>query len=781
MRKNKFLALILISVVVFACNTGKNNIPAYKNPELSVDERVADLLSRMTLEEKVAQMMCVWQKERKLIFDEKGIFDAQKIKKNLPYGIGQMGSIGNWLIDSNGAGKNAKEMAELTNTIQKYFVENTRLGIPVVFHEECLHGHAAKDATSFPQPIALASSWDDELISSIYTVVAEEARCRGAHQALCPVVDVAREPRWGRFEETFGEDPYLVSCMGVAEVKALQGEGPGIDNKHVIATLKHMVGHGQPESGTNIAPANYSERIIREVFLAPFKACVQQGGVMSVMASYNEIDGIPSHCNKWLLDDVLRKEWGFKGYVVADYFAVKQLISRHRVAKDSLEAAAKAVTAGVDIELPDMECYPKLVELVKAGKIKESLIDKAVARLLKYKFLLGLFEHPYVDPDYAEKFVGSEQHALLAKEAALKSIILLKNKNNILPLDKGKVRSIAVIGPNADRELLGGYSDKPKHFITVFDGIKNKAGDKIKVVYSEGCKITEDGGSWDKDEVVLPKPEEDDKRIAEAVRVARTCDVVVMALGGNEQISREAWSDNHLGDMADIELLGKQNELFKNILALGKPVIVFLFNGKPYSVNYIAENADAIFECWYLGQETGYAVADVLFGDYNPGGKLSATIPRSVGHLPDYYNYKPSARRGYLFGDISPLYPFGFGLSYTEFKFENLKLNVDSVKKDGEAIVSVDVSNIGKVKGDEVVQMYIRDEYSSVTRPVKELKGFKRITLNPGEKQTVSFKITPDKLAFYDINMNYTVEPGDFDIMVGNSSVNLQKVVLKVY
>lgn len=756
--------------------------PAYLDAALPVEKRVKDLISRMTLEEKVAQMLCIWNDKMKTLINDKGQFDLRKAKESYKHGNG-LGQVGR--PSDTGGGKNPRQTAELTNQIQKFFMENSRLGIPVIFHEECLHGDAANDATSFSQPIGLGATFDPDLVRQLYAMTAEEARLRGVHQALTPVVDVAREPRWGRVEETFGEDPYLVACMGVAAVLGFQGDRTFENKKNLIATLKHFAGHGQPESGTNCAPVNVSERILREVFLYPFKKAVE-AGVISVMPSYNEIDGVPSHANSWLLQDVLRKEWGFKGYIVSDYYAIRELSDRpglfgHHVAEDVKQGAALAAKTGVCLEMPEPDCYPYLVDCVREGLISESLLNERIAPMLEWKFRLGLFEDPFVDPDAAEKTVGCDANSQLALEAARKTITLLKNDGGIAPLNPQKIKTIAVIGPNADRVLLGGYSAVPRHFITVLQGIQDRVGKDIQVLYHEGCKITV-GGSWTQDEVVPGDPAEDRKSIAEAVKIAKKADVVILAIGGNEQTSREAYEKNHMGDRTNLQMVGLQDELVDAVAATGKPVIAFLFNGRPLSVCNLVEKVPVIFECWYLGQETGRAVAEVLFGDYNPGGKLPITIPRSVGHVPAYYNYKPSARRGYLFDDVSPLFAFGYGLSYTKFKFSNLRLEQDSIRKDQSTRVLVDVTNAGKRAGDEVIQMYIRDCVSSVTRPVKELKGFVRITLQPGQTQTVALNITPEHLAFYDIHMEYAVEPGTFEIMAGSSSrdEDLQKVTLTV-
>lgn len=757
--------------------------PLYLNPDLPAERRVKDLLSRMTLEEKAAQMLCIWQMKDRALVDEKGNFDAKKAESHFREGLG-LGQVGR--PSDAGGGKNARDNAILTNAIQKFFVTHSRLGIPVLFHEECLHGHAALDATSFSQPIGLGATFDTDLVRMLYEMTAEEARVRGTHQALTPVLDVAREPRWGRVEETFGEDPYLVSRMGVASVLGFQGDASFGNKKRIIATLKHFAAHGQPESGTNCAPVNVSERILREIFFPPFKQAVQEAGAISVMASYNEIDGIPSHANRWLLQNVLRGEWGFKGYVVSDYFAIRELHERpelfgNHLAADAKQAAALALGAGVNIELPDPDCYRHIAELVRKRIVRESVIDSLVAPMLLFKFRMGLFEDPYVDPEEAARVVGCEAHRKLALSAARKTITLLKNEHSTAPLDSSGIRTLAVIGPNADRVLLGGYSGVPRNPSTVLAGIRERAGNSMRILYHEGCSITV-GGSWQQDEVVPGDPAENRRKIRAAARLARRADAVVLVLGGNEQTSREAWMGNHLGDRASLDMFGEQDELVDAVVAAGKPVIAFLFNGRPLSVRNLAEKVPVIFECWYLGQETGQAVAEVLFGDQNPGGKLPITIPRSVGHLPAYYNHKPAARRGYLFDDVSPLYPFGFGLSYTTFEFRRPRLNRRTIGVGESAIVRVDVANTGAMAGDEVVQLYVRDKVSSVTRPVKELKGFKRVTLNPGQVKTVALPIAPEHLSFYNVEMKRVVEPGEFEIMVGNSSRDrdLAKLILRV-
>ncbi len=772
-------AAISLTLVIFPkTNVRSQRTEAdYRNSRLPVEQRVADLLARMTLEEKVAQLTCLWQtrpqaKPQTDFSIDRGDFSPDKASQVMKYGIGQ--------IARQRERKGPREGAVFANAVQKWLIEHTRLGIPAILHDEILHGHMAQGSTSFPQPIALSTTWDPEFVSKVFTVAALETRVRGSHQVLGPNLDVAREPRWGRTEETYGEDPYLVSRMAVAVIKALQGPGPGIDGDHIIATAKHFAAHGQPEGGTNIAPANYSERVLREVFLPSFKAAVTEAGIMSVMPSYNEIDGVPSHTNKWLLERVLRKEWGFKGYVVSDYYAIPQLMDLHHVAGDKAEAARLALEAGIDIELPDPDCFRMLVQLVKEGRVSEAAVDKAVMRNLRAKFLLGLFENPYVDPDRAVEVTNSIEHRRLAAEAARRAITLLKNDNNLLPLDRGRLKSLAVIGPNADRVHLGGYSDNPGRGVSVLQGITEKVGNKIRVTFAEGCKITKEGGDWWADTSHLSDESADARLIAQAVDVAKAADVAVLVLGGNEDTNKEGWAENHLGDRDSLDLIGHQNDLVKAVLETGKPTIVVLINSGPLSINYIAEKVPAVLEGFYLGQETGIGIADVLFGDYNPSGKLTVSFPRSVGQLPIYYNRKPTARRGYLYTSKQPLFPFGYGLSYTSFEYSNLKVSPAQIGSVGQTNVNVTVTNSGQRAGDEIVQLYIRDLVSSVTRPVMELKDFRRVSLAPGESKTVEFVITPDKLSFLNLNMESVVEPGWFDIMVGTSSVKYLTAKLEV-
>ncbi len=742
---------------------------AYRNTQLAIEERIQDLLKRMTLEEKTAQLVGPFGLD-----EGDGSFSHEFVSKHFSNGISY--------LNSHHHQRNTRQTAEYLNAIQKFLLEETRLGIPAFGIGEGLHGFMAHEATSFPQAIGLASTWDPNLHEKVFSVIAREMRLRGTHYALSPVLDLAREPRWGRTEETYGEDPYLVSRLGVAAVRGLQGDHFTGDREHVLATAKHFAAHGQPEGGTNAAPANYAERILREEFLAPFQAVVQEAGIGSVMASYNEINGIPSHINTWLLKDVLRGEWGFDGFVISDGWGVDDLYRLHAVASNEADAALQSFTSGVDLELG--RCFKNLATEVESGQMDIALLDQAVARVLKIKFELGLFENPYVDVDEAVRLTNCTEHKALALEAARKSIILLKNEGGLLPLDKTSLRSMAVIGPNANEMRLGGYSGNPGCGITVLEGIRQAAGSDFEVLYAQGCGLTQSTSGprmWWEDAVIPPDPLQDKELVAEAIATAQKADLILLVLGDNEQTCREGWSENHLGDRDSLDLPGRQEQLLQAVHQTGKPVILLLVHGRPATINFAAEHCPAILEGWYLGQAAGTAVADVLFGEVNPGGKLPITIPRSTGQIPAYYYHKPSARRGYLFTSKEPLFPFGYGLSYTTFAYGKPYLADNAIKPDGTTSLSVDVTNTGSRAGDEVVQLYIHDLVSShITRPVKLLKGFQRIHLRPAETITVTFQIGRQQLEFLDINMQKTVEPGQFELMVGGSSVQLQKIVLSV-
>jgi beta-glucosidase len=757
---------------------------SYKNAGLSVDARVEDLLARMTLEEKVAQMQSIWDNKGTL-FDAKLELDPKKMALNYPDGIGQFARPS----DATGPasprlvpGRDLRGTIRLVNALQHYALEHTRLGIPIMFHEEGLHGYVAVGATSFPQAIALASSWDPALVRAVNVVTAREMRARGVTEALTPVVDVARDPRWGRIEETFGEDPYLVGEMGVAAVEGLQGEGKAWDlgPAKVFATLKHLTGHGQPESGTNVGPAPYSERALREFFFPPFEKIMARTGVSAVMPSYNEIDGVPSSANVWLLQKVLRGEWGFKGAVVSDYYAIEDLQRLHHIAATPEEAALLALKAGVDIDLPSPGAYATLTQQVRDGRVPVSSIDAAVRRLLTLKLRAGLFEHPFADAEQAQAVTDTPDARALALKSAQRAIVLLKN-DGILPLQlpPGKTPVIAVIGPNAAVARLGGYAGQPPLTVSILDGIRAKVGARAKVLFAQGVKITANDDWW-ADEVQLADPQENHRLIDAAVAAARGADQIVLAIGDTEQTSREGWAPTHLGDRDSLDLVGEQQALFDALRALGKPLVVVLINGRPASTVTIAEQANALLEGWYLGEQGGNAMADVLFGAVNPGGKLPLTIPRSVGQLPMFYNAKPSARRGYLFDTTTPLYPFGFGLSYTTFEIGAPRLSSDHISVDGSVTVSVPVRNTGSRDGDETVQLYVHQLVGSVTRPIKELKAFERVSVAAGATKTVTFTLTPESFRMWNIEMQRVVEPGAFELMIGPSSVDLKTAVLHI-
>ena len=685
----------LASLLVLAA--APSDRPPYRDPSLPVDSRVADLLARMTLEEKVAQMLGIW-KDKQRITDDDGTFSPEKAAKEIPEGIGELARPSELRDAPRRIRLGPRENAVFVNSVQKWLVEKTRLGIPALTHEEALHGLTAPRGTHFPIPIALASSWDPALLERVMSVAALEARARGTFHVLSPVLDLARDPRWGRTEETYGEDPYLVSRLGVAAIRGYQGTSPALAKDKVFATAKHYAVHGPHEGGINTAPASFSERVIRDQYLVPFEAAVAEAGVMTVMPSYNEIDGLPSHKNRWLLETVLRREWGFRGLVVSDYYAIEQMQTQHGVAQDLADAARQALAVGVDIELPEPKTYATLVEQVRSGRVAEADVDRCVARMLRAKFLAGLFEDPYADPERADRVSNTSEHQALALEAARRSLVLLKNEGALLPLDRKKLKTIAVVGPNAKGVRLGGYSSDPGRGVDILQGIREKAGPGVRVLHAEGVRITEHDPDWTGDKVVFGDPAKNRVRITEAVGVVRQADVAVVVIGTNESTSREAWADNHLGDVADLELSSQQDELVEAVRKTGKPVVVVLINGRPLTIPTIAETVPAILEGFYLGQEGGTALAEVLFGDVNPGGKLPISFPRHVGQLPVYYGRKPTSFRNYLDMPREPLYSFGHGLSYTTFKTDNLSVTPAKIGPSGRATVKVDVTNTGSTR-----------------------------------------------------------------------------------
>ncbi len=776
------VAASLLALALAASATLAADLPIYRDPSKSIDARVKDLMGRMTLEEKVAQLQAYLVKDPHAV-DAAGNFVGGTDAPELYQGAGTVRIWGPGGAQPDRFLKDPREAVIRTNSIQKYMIEKTRLGIPSFVFAEALHGYMAAGATSFPQAIALGSTWDPALVERVFTVAAQEASARGVRQVLAPVLDLARDPRWGRFEECYGEDPYLVSRIGEAAVFGLQGRGATIDPEHVEVTLKHFAGHGMPEGGRNIAPVDIGERDFRSTHLVPFEVAVKVAHAHSVMASYNEWDGVPNHASYKLLTQILRNEWGFQGFVMSDGGGIDVVYENHLAAAGPAQAGVLCINAGLDYDLGGKgRCFSTLASEVREGKVPMAAIDRAVSGVLRVKFLCGMFDHPYVDPDLVGKVTNTPAHKALAREAADEAMILLKNEGHLLPLDPTKLRTLAVIGPNAADIHLGGYSAVPMEGVSVLQGIRNFAGDHFKVVYAEGCKITANHASgWIANENPIENSAADDSRLMDqAVDVAMKSDAVVLVLGENELIRREAWSEKHLGDRDTLALPGRQHELARAILATGKPVVVLLINGGPLSINYLQAHAPAIIEGWYLGEETGPAVADVLFGKVSPSGHLTVTFPRSVGQLPCYYDHKPSRFRDYNQADSTPLYPFGFGLSYTTFDFKNLRILPDKIQPNGSARVSVNVTNTGTMKADEVVQLYIHAKVSFPTRPVKELKDFARVTLEPGQTRTVSFELTPDKLSSYDLQMKRTVQPGDFEVMVAKSSVDFVQGTLTV-
>lgn len=746
--------------------------PDYLDLSLPIEKRVDLLIAKMTIAEKAAQLCFLNVGDS--LFDAQGDIDEAKVLAMFPNGIGA--------VTFSQVKMPLERAVKLDNALQKLLVEKSRLGIPCLFIGEGLHGFMAVGATSFPQAIALSCSWDTNLIESVFSATALEMRSRGFHQALTPVVDLGREPRWGRTEETYGEDPYLVARIGKSAVLGLQGRSPLISNQHVIATLKHFAGHGQSEGGNNTSPVVCDERYFRENHLYPFEIAVKEAHALSVMPSYNEWSAIPNHSNPWLLKTVLRDEWGFKGHVISDQGGIEDLYRRHLVAANPAEATRMALQSGIDLEIMDVNSYYRnLAGLVNKGIVSEKDLDHSVRDVLINKFSLGLFENPYADLEKAKAVTNCQEHRDIALKAAYESIVLLKNEDHLLPLDAKKIKTMAVIGPNAADIHLGGYTIEPRKGISVLEGIQQFARGKFDVTYAEGCKITTTPGSfWDNDNTVVNDEKSDLKLIKDAVKVASKSDVVLLVIGENESICREGWGENHRGDRDDLSLFGRQEELVKAIMKTGKPVIVLLINGRPITANYVAENVPAILEGWYLGQETGTAVTDVLFGKVNPSGKLSITIPKNVGQLPAYYSKKPSRYRSYVNSEMTPLFSFGYGLSYTTFEYGKPEVSKSEIHSHENVIVSVVVKNTGKFTGDEIVQLYIHDKVSSVTRPVMELKDFARITLKPGESQKVEFTITSEKLQFYNREMKRVVEPGEFEVFIGPCSNKVSVVTFNV-
>lgn len=753
----------------------------YRDSTKPIEERARDLLSRMNLNEKLAQLGSVWSYD---LLEERE-FSKEKARRLLEHGIGQITRPG------GATGLNPEEVTGFVNSVQEFLVKETRLGIPALMHDECLAGFLTKGASIFPQPIAMASTWSPELVEEVTGYIRSEMRAVGVHQGLAPVLDVAHDPRWGRTEETFGEDPYLVASMGAAYVRGLQGDDI---QDGVVATVKHFVGYSASEGGLNCAPEHIPERELREVFLFPFERVIRETGALAVMNSYGELDGIPCAASRRLLTDVLRGEWGFPGIVVSDYSAIDMLHTHHRLARDKGEAGNLALEAGIDVELPAVDCYgTALRSLLEQGLISPALVDTAVLRVLKVKFLLGLFEQPYVDVKHSRRIFSSSalsQGRALSLEMARKSIVLLKN-DGLLPLREG-TKTLAVIGPSADevRNLLGDYSypahlelfvsgtgegEIPQlqgldleelqdslHIPTVLGAIQEKVPAGMEVVYAKGCAVT--GTSRD--------------GFSEAIRAAKKADVAVVALGDKSGLTPDCTS-GETRDVANLKLPGVQEELILELAEAGVPIVLVLVSGRPYSLSNVIERVNAAMVAWLPGESGGEAIAEVLFGESNPGGKLPISFPRSAGQLPVYYYHKPSGGRSHFWGDYvdestKPLFPFGHGLSYTTFEYSGLAIEPKEVTPAGRVRIKLRVRNTGEKNGDEVVQLYIKREFASVTRPVKELKGFKRVSLSAGEEKAITFELPMELLAFYDRDMMLVVEPGSYQVLVGGSSEDIR-------
>lgn len=724
---------ILLSVGVWLLITALGCQPQTKQisgTDPVIESKIDALLWQMTLEEKVGQMS---QRSRR------GEDGPRNIEEEI-----RQGAVGSFL--------NLPDLA-LRNRLQRIAVEESRLGIPLVFGFDVIHGHR----TIFPVPLAEAATWDLDLMEKTAAVAAREARAVGVDWTFAPMIDIARDPRWGRVVEGAGEDPYLGSLIARAKVRGFQGSDLSAPDT-VAACLKHYAVYGASQAGRDYHTTEVPLRTVRDVYLPPFKAGAEEGAA-TLMSGFNDLNGVPTSGSRFLLTDVLRGEWGFDGFVVSDYRSVKQMIP-HGVAEDEAHAGLLGVTAGVDMEMVSRTYFDYLPALVREGAVSEDVVDTAVRRILRVKFRLGLFENPYVNEKLQETVILAPEHRALARQAVRESLVLLKNENKLLPLSKD-IKSIALIGPLADnrRDLIGTWAlaAKDEDAVTVLEGLKNALGDTCKIRYAKGCDTFSDSAEG----------------FAEALEAANRSDVVIMAVGESESHNGEAHSRTR------IDIPGPQPELIRAIYKTGKPIVMLLFAGRPLTINWELKNIPAILLVWHPGIEGGNGIADVLLGDYNPAGKITVTFPRSVGQIPIFYNEKNTGRprrerdrftSKYIDSPNTPLLPFGYGLSYTTFGYGNLNVETERVKIPGTVGVSAEITNTGTRAGHEVVQLYIRDLVGSVTRPVKELKGFQRIYLNPGETKTVQFQIPTDDLKFYDINTEYTVEPGDFHVWVGPNS-----------
>lgn len=748
-------------------------VPAYKNPRLPIPQRTADLLKRMTVEEKIGQLLCpmgweMWEKKGNEVTYStkfKHLIDSSYV--GAFWGVYRADP---WTKKTLETGLNPELAAKAGNALQKYVMEHSRLGIPIFLAEESPHGHMAIGTTVFPTGIGLASTWNPELVESAASVMAREIRLQGGHISYGPVMDLSRDPRWSRVEESFGEDPVLTAAMGVAAVK---GGGGGDLSKpsSVISTLKHFIAYGIPEGGHNGNTTILGQRELHENFLPPFQKAVK-AGALSIMTAYNSIDGIPCTSNEYLYRDLLKSQWGFRGFVVSDLFSIDGLAGSHRVAKDIREAGELALKAGVDMDL-GANAFAKMKQSVAEGKVSIKQLDEAVSRVLRLKFEMGLFENPYVNPQLAKARVRTSESIAIARETARQSIILLENKNNILPLKK-TISRIAVIGPNADNQYnqLGDYTapQEPENIVTVYEGIKAKFP-TATVKYAKGVGIRDTLSS----------------DIPAAVQAAKNAEVAVVVVGGssardfqtNYQETGAAIADaksvqdiesGEGFDRASLNLLGKQQELLEAVKATGTPVIVIYIQGRPLEMNWAAAHADALLCAWYPGQEGGTAIAEILKGDVNPSGKLPISVPKSVGQLPVYYNKKNPRGHDYVEMGSAPLYTFGYGRSYTSFEYSQLNVQSTGINR---FEVSFQLKNTGVIDGTEVVQLYLRDELASVVQPNKQLKQFQRIALKAGEQRAIRFILDQENLSIIDQNMKPKVEAGEFTVMIGGSSSGL--------
>lgn len=749
--------------------------PIYKQASAPIEDRISDLLDRMTLEEKVGQICCPlgWEMYTKVSQDSVTV--SSLFKKQMEEApLGSYWAVlraDPWTQKTLETGLNPELAAKALNALQKYAVENTRLGIPILFAEECPHGHMAIGTTVFPTSISQASTWNKALIYKMGTAIGLEARVQGANIGYGPVLDISREPRWSRVEETFGEDPYLTGCLGTAFLQGMQGTDFK-DGSHIYSTLKHLAAYGVPRGGHNGNPADIGMRALLNEYLPGFRQAVEEGKAATVMTSYNSIDGIPCTSNSFLIDSLLRKQWKFDGFVYSDLASIDGIAGNH-VAADLEDAAIQSVTAGTDMDL-GAQAYKTLVKAVRDGKVDERYIDRAVSHILRLKFRMGLFENPYVSPERAKKVVNSEEHKLLARQIAREGTVLLKN-NGLLPLDR-KLKRIAVIGPNADMmyNYLGDYTapQERRKIVTLLDGIKNKLP-KTKVDYVKGCAIRDTTQS----------------EIQKAVEAACKADVVVLAVGGSSArdfktkyihtgaatVSENTGiiPDMECGegfDRATLNLLGDQEKLIKAIAETGKPLVVVYIAGRPLNMNLAESVSDALLMAWYPGEQGGNGIADILFGDYNPSGRMPISVPRCEGQIPVHYSQ--GVQRDYMDCPGTPLFTFGYGLSYTQFEYSGMKLAAGDGKEVIQTVTCT-VTNTGNADGEEVVQLYVNDEVSSVVVPPLQLKGFQKVFLKKGESKEVRFVLTRKDLSFYNKDMIFTVEPGKFNVMIGGSSDKL--------